>query len=151
LSLAVALLIAGALCAQGAPPKAPAHWHGPGTTVILHSGHTPIALAVGENIIDPPRRFNCYSAAGCIVIAATSVKDSDTIGAYSCALVDGAAGDPGCVFGSGTGNPRIVLTRQQFSVAQGQHTLQTVEYSDNAVGEVSAWEADYTIFELAVH
>jgi hypothetical protein len=41
--------------------------------------------------------------------------------------------------------------KQHATVAQGMHTIQTYVHADQSLGNILAWEIDYTIYELKPH
>ncbi|HLY05655.1 MAG TPA: hypothetical protein VKR31_07910 [Rhizomicrobium sp.] len=124
----------------------PARWHTRSSLVISASGDHSMNLIAGYTAIDHPHTFACKSSSGCLISFAPSIQLVEgSAFLWACGFVDGAQAKPKCATYD---DDNVLSPRQHALVGQGEHTLQTMVYSEYGAGIVSEWETDYTIYEL---
>lgn len=112
--------------------------------VIIHARDHDTNLKSTTNDIDMVRNVNCLSAKGCVITIAGWASLSGSQPYTFCSYVDGVAAGPACP----TQTAPVVSTLQSVDVPMGVHTVQTVETQSAPGGVISAWEVNYTLYEL---
>jgi hypothetical protein len=146
-ALLIGVAAACAWSSATAAGDAPIRWRSHGVGKIFHSSMRPITIQTGDNLLDRLHTFTCHSVAGCVVIAEVSDQQTGgTSGTSTCAFVDGVAGAPGCI----DDTEFAINIREQFQVAQGDHTIQSIVHSLNPDGQIVGWAVEYSIYERHV-
>ena len=114
------------------------------THAIVQNSSTPVTLVAGKNQLDTPTTFDCRSLYGCVVLMTVAYTVGGNVQAVEvCATVDGVSGNPTCdrqlVYG---------LTREQITIAKGNHTVGTTVTIQQDGLQILSWETDYTIYEV---
>ncbi|HEX4860016.1 MAG TPA: hypothetical protein VFV07_02185 [Rhizomicrobium sp.] len=149
--LVTCILLFAATAASAAGTGAPVYWRGDGFDAVLKAGDKPIAVTVGDTPLHAPVTFRCRSTVGCVVALDATDIDIDTAGTYLCGTVDSQPMLPGCSSGPGIGGGTVLNgIHQQKRVTPGTHTLTLIYHSDNTKGTISAWEAEYRIYQRGI-
>jgi hypothetical protein len=112
--------------------------------VVIHARDHDTRLNGTENDIDRVRNVDCKSAKGCVLTITGWAWFNDSQSHAFCSYVDGVAAGPACP----TQNADVVSSLQTVDVPTGIHTIETKELQGAPGGVISAWEVNYTLYEL---